>query len=298
MKDYLITGAGGFIGTKLLEFLKKKNFKVDGLDNFSSSPKLNNKKYKIYNIDITKKRDLKNIVENYKCIIHLAAIDSRKLFVKNYERSNKVNIYGTQNILDLMKSNQSIIYFSSNMVYGEANNLPFTEKHPLLAFEPYALSKICSESLIKSYAFIKNINYLIIRNFNTFGPGQSPGSLIPTMILQAIKEKKIDVWSPDTIRDFQFIDDCIFNTYSLLKYHDKNLTVNLCTGKPFKMKIIAKKISNFFNCPVYLLNKNKPISHENYGDTKFIKKILNNKLKISNFDQSLNTTSLFYKNLI
>ena len=296
MKDFLITGAAGFIGSKLLSYLISKGESVNGFDNFKFSHKKNylkNSKYLI-KCDILNKKDLAKILPKFKHIIHLAAVDNRKLFVDKFDKSNQINIEGTKNILDIINNNQKLTYFSSNMVYGEGYKLPFTEIHPVNAYEPYALSKLCSENLIKSYFFKKKFDYLIIRNFNTFGPGQNEKSLIPTMILQAHKEKKIDVWSPNTTRDFQYIDDCIRNTYKLLKIKSRNFTVNLGTGKANKMKDVATKISKIFQCKVNLLNKSIPISHKNYADIKLLNKVLKNKVTQTNLDKALELTSNYY----
>ena len=78
-------------------------------------------------------------------------------------------------------------------------------------------SLLFSESYIKSYSLNKNFKYKIIRNFNTFGPGQSANSLIPSLILEGRKKNIIEVWSPETIRDFQYIDMCSENIIHICK---------------------------------------------------------------------------------
>ena len=123
MKDYLVTGAAGFIGSKLLKKLKEKGFEADGIDNFSYSPKKNVLNRDIFKVDITNKIELSKIIKNYKTIIHLAAVDDRKKFIKKFSESNNINILGTLNILDLLNPSQSFVFFSSNMVYGEGENL-------------------------------------------------------------------------------------------------------------------------------------------------------------------------------
>ena len=102
MKDYLVTGAAGFIGSKLLKKLKEKGFEADGIDNFKYSPKKNVLNRNIYKVDIVFKIELSKIIKNYRTIIHLAAVDDRKKFIKNFSESNNINILGTLNILDLL----------------------------------------------------------------------------------------------------------------------------------------------------------------------------------------------------
>ena len=112
--------------------------------------------------------------------------------------------------------------------------------------------------------------------------------------MQGLTENKIEVWAPNTIRDIQYIDDCVENSINLLRFVDKNITVNLATGNPVKIKYFAKKISALINCPLILLNKEKPISYKNYADITYLKQLLKDKLVISSLDKCLKLTTDYY----
>ena len=89
MKNFLVTGAAGFIGSKILKSLIKNGYKADGLDNFyfSSNKNYNDLKKNIINCDITKKIELKSLIKKYDTIVHLAAVDNRKYFVEQIKNA-------------------------------------------------------------------------------------------------------------------------------------------------------------------------------------------------------------------
>ena len=301
MKDFLVTGAAGFIGSNILRKLIELNYEAYGLDNykFSLNKNFDDIKNYIFNVDINNKYDILKHISEYRSIIHLAAVDDRTYHSKNFISSNRINIEGTLNIISQLRKDQQIIYLSSNMVYGEARYLPIDENHPTMANEPYALSKLISESYIKSYSLNKNFEYKIIRNFNTFGPGQSTNSLIPSLILEGRKKNSIEVWSPETIRDFQYIDMCSENIINICTNKKiKNEIINLGTGNKIYMKDFAKIICSIMGCKLEIISKKNPISFQNYADINKLKKILGNNFCETNLIESLEKTIDYYKKII
>ena len=201
MKKILITGSEGFIGSHLVEKLILKGYKVKCLILYNSFNQIGNLSY--LNKSILNKADLifgdvrdNNLVidisKNCSAIINLAALIGIPYSYKAARSYVDVNIIGTQNLLEAALKNRvsKFIHTSSSEVYGSAQFTPMTEKHPCVAQSPYSASKIAADALVTSYNKSFNLNTLILRPFNTFGPRQSGRAIIPTIIQQAIKGRK------------------------------------------------------------------------------------------------------------
>lgn len=293
-KKYLITGAGGFIGKALLNTMKQKKFNVDGLDNFKFSKKT---KDKIINCDILNKKKLEKIVKKYDIIIHLAAVDSIIYFKNNLNQSYKINVTGSENLIKSLSKKQKLYFFSSNQVYGETKYLPIDERHTTHTEDPYGISKLIVENMIKINSLDIGFEYCIIRNFNTFGPNQNINSLIPSLINSALKENKIEIWSGNSVRDFQYIDDLVKNFLFLNKSKNNGQTINFASGKPAKMSEIASLISKETGCKLVVFNKKK-FFVKKYSSVKKLKTIIGHNFKRLPIKNSLISTIDFYRKKI
>lgn len=300
-KKFLITGAGGFIGYNLLKFLTKKNINVTGLDNFlvKNSNFKNTTNKKIINCDILNKKKISNLIKKFDVIVHLAAIEDQKFLTKHPDKAFDINFNGTKNIVNNLSSNQLLVYFSTNIVYGNISKIPINESHETLPNEVYGISKLLSENYIKFTSQYKNYKYCIIRNFNTFGPYQGNNSYIPSLINSAIKKNKFEIWNANKIRDLQFIDDLCENLLNLINNQiktKKNITLNAASGNVYSAKYIADIISKSLNTKYTIKNKNTPKIEKikKLVNIFKFKKILKGKYKVSNFKASLLKTINFY----
>lgn len=261
MKKIFITGSEGFIGSHLVELLVRKKFRVKALvqyNSFNSWGWLDNlDKYILKKVDVVlgDVRDLNEMIYNTKnqdAIIHLAAligIPYSYVSPKNYIETNCV---GTLNVMQAAKINKikKIIHTSTSEVYGTAKYVPIDENHPLNAQSPYSASKISADHIAQSFYNSFNLPVVTLRPFNTFGPRQSLRAIIPTIMGQAINEKKIKVGNLKPTRDFNFVEDIANGFYMTLKSKNKKIfgeIINLGTGYEISIKNlldIIKKISN------------------------------------------------------
>ena len=261
MKKIFITGSEGFIGSHVVELLVRKKYRVKALvqyNSFSSWGWLDNldehilKKVDVVLGDV---RDLNEMIYNTKnqdAIIHLAAligIPYSYVSPKNYIETNCV---GTLNVMQAAKINKikKIIHTSTSEVYGTAKYVPIDENHPLNAQSPYSASKISADHIAQSFYNSFNLPVVTLRPFNAFGPRQSLRAIIPTIMGQAINEKKIKVGNLKPTRDFNFVEDIANGFYMALKSKNKKIfgeVINLGTGYEISIKNlldIIKKISN------------------------------------------------------
>jgi dTDP-glucose 4,6-dehydratase len=242
-----VTGADGFIGSHLVEKLVNLNFKVKALtfyNSMSSYGWLNNLNKKILdNVEIIlgDVRDY-NFIEkhtkNIDIIYHLAALIAIPYSYCSPKSYIETNINGTYNILQASRKNNlsKVIITSTSEVYGSAQKIPISEKHPLNAQSPYAATKIAADQLAMSFYKSFNLPITILRPFNTYGPRQSAKAIIPTIITQLLSNCKIlKVGNIRPTRDFLYVEDTVSAFAQLAKYNLFGEIINI--GNKFEISI-------------------------------------------------------------
>ncbi|MBW5397738.1 NAD-dependent epimerase/dehydratase family protein, partial [Brachyspira pilosicoli] len=208
----LITGGAGFIGSHIADILIQNNYKVIIADNLSTGKKENiNNKALFYNIDIKNYNDLEAIFNNNKIeyIIHLAAQVSVPNSIRNPINDANENIIATLNIIELSKKYniKKIIASSSAAVYGIPKKLPIDELHNTVPISYYGLSKLTMEK----YLILSNLNYIICRFSNVYGPRQTPhgeAGVISIFMDNAINNKDLNIFgNGKQTRDFIYVED-------------------------------------------------------------------------------------------
>ncbi len=217
----LITGADGFIGSHLTEYLVSKGYSVKAMtlyNSFNSWGCLDlidskiKKEIEVVHGDIRDFESIKKTMMDCKTVINLAALISIQYSYVSPESYIDTNVKGTYNVLNAAKSlgNIKVIHTSTSEVYGTAQQIPIKEDHPLVAQSPYAATKICADQLAYSFYSSFELPVLILRPFNTFGPRQSLRAIIPTIISQFLtQEKNLTVGNINPKRNFNYIKDTV-----------------------------------------------------------------------------------------
>jgi dTDP-glucose 4,6-dehydratase len=209
MRNIIITGGLGFIGSNLSDFLLKKKYKVLNIDKANYASNLynikkfrNHKNYKFIKNDLSDSKKIYKIINRYKpvCIFHLAAethvdrsIDSPKNFIKS-------NIVATFNLLEAFRkySNKNkknkLIHVSTDEVYGDVLNGRSLENNSYMPSSPYAASKASSDHLVFSYIKTYKIPAIITNCSNNYGPNQHPEKLIPKLIYNIINNISLPIY--------------------------------------------------------------------------------------------------------
>ena len=308
MKKILITGGCGFIGSNLVEFFLKKKQKVIVFDKRGKRSEKNwlknfsHKNCKIILNDVRNFAKIKKIIKNCDQVIHLAAEISIPHSYKFPKEHILTNIIGTFNILEACRLyKKSCIITSTSETYGSGDYFPMDEKHPLKAQSPYAATKISADQLALSYYNSFNLKVKIIRPFNCFGPRQSTRAVIPTMIMQLIKNsKRIKIGNVTTYRDYTFVED-LCKAYWLLSKSNLGYgkVFNVGSNKTHKIKDILfylKKISGAKSVIQKEKKRFRPIKSEvlklHCNNKEFLR---NFKWKPSNFKKKLVYTFNWYK---
>ena len=241
MKQIVITGHNGFLGSNLLLKLISEKYDITGI---SKTIKKNNliKQIKRNILDIKESDIVKN-----SCIIHLAAITNVAYCEKYPEECYKVNAIATQKILEIArKKNCSLIYPSTSHVYAIPHKLPIKEAHPTNATSVYSESKISGEKLCEAYSKSYGLNISVLRLFSTYGPKNSEYKVESRIITQLLSNRPIKIGNLFPKRDFVYIDDVIRAFQIVMKNLKGFHTYNVGSERSYSIQEICnilKKLS-------------------------------------------------------
>ena len=312
MKKILITGATGFIGSHLTELCVEKGFEVIAFDRYNPNYSfgwLEKSKYKKdINFIFGDIRDYDSVLKTMrgcKIVFHLAALIGIPYSYSSPLAYIKTNVEGTYNILESSKNldiEQTIIT-STSEVYGSAKYVPIDEKHSLSAQSPYAASKISADQLALSYWNSFQLPIKIIRPFNIYGPRQSSRAVIPSIIIQALNNKKeIKLGNVKPTRDFTYVTDTCNAFLDILKI--KNFfgnSLNVGSNNEYTIKDIAKKVLAKVNSEAIIRKEERRVRSEKSEvlrlvcDNSKILKCTNWKPKIK-IEKGLDKTIEWFKN--
>lgn len=248
-KKICITGGAGFLGSHLCRKLVSANNRVIVLDNFSTGSMDNleglEREIEIIKADIRDLSAIRDALSRSDIVYHLAAIANLRTCSQDLDLAFEVNVGGTKNVLSCCSNVERVVFPSSITVYGSAKYVPIDEEHPIEPLDPYSVTKLIDEYLIKMYNIQHGIPFTITRNCNAFGPNQIRDFLIPTLITQGLVEKQIEIWDPRPVRDFIFVDDVISAFIRVVESEaTRNQICNLGTGRGFSAGELADIISN------------------------------------------------------
>lgn len=261
-KKVLITGAAGFIGSHLTEYLLSRGARVRAFDLYNFKGDWGwlerykfekNDNLEVVLGDIRDPHNVKSAVHDCQIIFHLAALIGIPYSYLAPESYIETNIKGTLNVLQAAREHcvERVIQTSTSEVYGTAEDVPIKEQHPLKGQSPYAASKIGADQLAWSFFRSFNTPVVIVRPFNTFGPRQSARAVIPTIIGQLLRHKStISLGSICPTRDFNFVKD-IVRGFELAALSDSAVgeAINLGTGFEISIHDLAKKIGELMEHP-------------------------------------------------
>lgn len=213
----LVTGAGGFIGSHLVEELLQRGQRVRALVRYTSNAGVGllqevtqrREQLEIIHGDIRDARGVRQAALGCRRIYHLAALIGIPYSYVAPDSYVAVNVQGTLHVLEAARELgvERVVVTSTSEVYGTAQYTPIDEKHPLNAQSPYAATKVGADQLALSYHRSYGLPVTVVRPFNTYGPRQSARAVIPTIISQALAADSIRLGSLDPVRDLVFVKD-------------------------------------------------------------------------------------------
>ena len=243
MKNFLITGGAGFIGSHLVDRLLASNVEritvVDDFNDFYNPSikrdnireHLKDPRYSIHEIDIRDAAALEQVFKgsNFDCVVHLAARAGVRPSLSEPQLYTETNINGTVNLLELARQHniKQFVFGSSSSVYGINAKVPFSEDDPIRQpISPYAATKGAGELLCHTYSHLYGLRCVCLRFFTVYGPRQRPDLAIHKFAKLISQHKPIPVFGDGTTRrDYTYIDDIIDGVTAAIDYDKSNYEV-------------------------------------------------------------------------
>jgi UDP-glucuronate 4-epimerase len=243
MKNILITGGAGFIGSHLVDcLLAEGGWSITVVDDFNDfydpaikrenvRARLSNPNFKLVEADIRNQADLEKAFgeTQFDRIAHLAARAGVRPSLKEPRLYVETNINGTLNLLELARAHgvKQFVLGSSSSVYGMNSKVPFSEDDPIFnPISPYAATKAAGELLGHSYAHLYDMRIVCLRFFTVYGARQRPDLAIHKFAKLISAGKPIPVFGDGTTRrDYTYIDDIIAGVRAAIDYDQSNYEV-------------------------------------------------------------------------
>ena len=285
MRSYLISGGAGFIGSHLAKILSRSGHRVTLVDNLFSGSLKNiislkgSNNFSFYKEDVTNFNRLASICKRVRPEVFINCATSgslRSLIFPEWCYLQEIKIVRTACQLAREKYFKRLIYLSTAEVYGRAENYPVDENTPLNPISPHAAAKVASEVLIQSYVNLYDIDAIIFRLFNVFGPNQSSypyPAIIPSIVDKITTGSSVEIFGKgDQTRDFFYVEDVakIIIRFSMIK--KVQLKYLICSGREMPILDLLEFMKEVFkefkiNNKINILFKKERISevHRSFG---------------------------------
>ncbi len=266
-KKVVVTGAGGFIGSHLVEALATAGASVTAVVRYNSGSLIGNLAFLNQNMrdsvqivsgNIEDSDFMYRTIEGQEIVLHLGALIAIPYSYEAPRSYVRANVEGTLNVLEAARRYNvaRVVHTSTSEVYGTALRVPIDETHPLQGQSPYSASKIAADKLAEAYHRSFRTPVVTLRPFNTFGPRQSARAFIPTIISQALSRDEIRLGSLTPERDMTFVSDTVAGFMAAAVTPDiEGMTINLGTGETHTVGWFAERLLS-------LMGITKPIVQE------------------------------------
>ncbi len=264
-RHVLVTGAGGFIGSHLVEtlvglgaqvraFVRYNSRNDPGLLKMLPADVLAN--VEIIPGDLRDLTALKTAMRATSHVFHLGALIAIPYSYVHPAEVVEANIIGAMNMLLAARELgvERLVHTSTSEVYGTALRVPIDETHPLQGQSPYSASKIGADKLAESFYLSYGLPVVTLRPFNTFGPRQSARAVIPALITQAISQTTIQLGNLDARRDFTYVSDTVNGFLKIAQTPGvEGQTINLGTGQEIRIGDLVKLVLALVDHPVEIV---------------------------------------------
>nr|WP_321503125.1 NAD-dependent 4,6-dehydratase LegB [uncultured Dethiosulfovibrio sp.] len=265
----LVTGAGGFIASHLVEKLVEQGHEVRAFVRYNSSNSWGwledspcRDLIEIISGDIRDYDLVQAALKGCDTVYHLAALIGIPYSYVSPLAYVRTNVEGTYNVLQGAREyGVKVIHTSTSETYGTAQYVPIDEDHPINPQSPYAASKASADFLALSYHRSFDLPVSVVRPFNTYGPRQSARAIIPTVISQMLDGRnKLSLGNLSPTRDLTFVSDTVSGFIAAASSEGTvGKTVNLGTGYEISIGDLVSKIADIVGCQVEIVSDEQRI---------------------------------------
>ena len=308
----LVTGGAGFIGSNFIHYIleQQANIQIVNFDCLSYAGNLENlnsissdPRYTFVRGDIASAEDVERcLTQDFNAVINFAAethVDRSILDASSFVRTN---VQGTQVLLETCRRNKidRFLQISTDEVYGSLGNTgQFTEDSPLAPNNPYAASKAAADLLVRAYHKTYNMNVVVTRCSNNYGPYQFPEKLIPLMILNALDDKPLPIYGDGLhTRDWIHTRDHCRALENILNRGYPGRIYNIGANQEYQNLHVVHRILDVLGESSDLINfvKDRPGHDRRYAvDPGLLEKELGWKAE-TDFEEGLIETINWYRN--
>jgi UDP-glucose 4-epimerase len=288
MTTVLVTGGGGFVGSHLVRALLERGDDVRVLDNFSTGNRHNlatlAREVEVVEGELRSYERVHAAVRGAELVFHQGALPSVPRSVQDPLTTSAVNVEGTLNVLLAARDAgvRRVVFASSSSVYGNSGELPRRETQSPDPISPYAVAKLAAERYCVSFSRVYDLETVVLRYFNVFGPNQDPNSqysaVVPRFISAIAAGESVPVHGDgEQLRDYTYVDNVV--EANLLAADTAGATgavLNVATGAATSVNGLAEAIGRAVGKPVrkdYLLPRPGDV-RDSWADVSEAKRVL------------------------
>jgi NAD dependent epimerase/dehydratase len=271
-RTVLVTGAGGFIGSHLVERLVELGATTRAFVHYNAlgswgwldeSPA--RAAVSVIAGDICDRDSVRNAVEGVDVVFHLAALIAIPYSYRAPVSYLRANAEGTLNVLQAVRDLriERLVHTSTSEVYGTAQFVPIDETHPLQGQSPYSASKIAADKMAEAFRLSFEVPVVTIRPFNTFGPRQSARAVIPTIIAQAVAGRVVKLGNLSPTRDLNYVGNTVDGFVRAGAAPEAiGHTINLGSGREISIGDLAALIGRLVGRPLTIESDGERLRRE------------------------------------
>jgi UDP-glucose 4-epimerase len=258
----LVTGGGGFIGSNLVRGLLDRGDRVRVLDNFATGNRGNlvdlADDVEIIEAELRSYERVHAATRGTEIVFHQGALPSVPRSIQDPLTTNAVNVEGTLNVLLAARDEgvRRVVFASSSSVYGSTGVLPRRETAPPDPISPYAVGKLAAERYCVGFSRVYELEAVVLRYFNVFGPRQDPTSqyagVVPRFIRRIREGQPVEIHGDgDQTRDFTYVKNVVdANLLAADAPGANGEIINVATGIPRTVDELADRIAAVLELPL------------------------------------------------
>jgi NAD dependent epimerase/dehydratase len=262
-KRVLVTGAGGFIGSHLVERLVELgahtralvHYRAEGTWGWLDRSSCRNK-IEVFAGDLVDRDSVVRAVKDRDLVFHLGALIAIPYSYEAPLSYVRTNVEGALNVLHAARqwSVERVIHTSTSEVYGTAKQIPIGEDHPLQGQSPYAASKIGADKMAEAFYLSFGVPVVTVRPFNTFGPRQSARAVIPTIIAQSLVHGRVRLGNVEPTRDLNYVSNIVDGFIRAAECEQAiGRVVNLGSGSEIKIRDLVELVGRLLGQSVEIV---------------------------------------------